>query len=239
MTLMREIQHLLNIIPAPSEVFNDLNKTPRWRMPAAFLFIISPAIGFLIIPAAIEPLRNIYEESFDSRAAEIALQSTTHYLTISYVAIEPFVKIVGWVFLSAAIYIIALLSRDTKPFTYKHVISVVAYSETLFHLMGILTLLIIYARGLDQISDPSDMIVFKGAEYFIDKNSVPHSIYSTLNNFNLFSIWYLAVASRGFQIISGIKYPRSLILVVTAWCILLVLTIGIKFITERILELFF
>jgi len=239
MTLKREILHLFNIIAAPTEVYNDINATPRWRMPAGLLFIISPMIGFFIIPAAIEPLRKIYEESFDSRTAEIALQTSTHYFTIINVTFEPLVKIIRWVILSAVIFIPVLLYGRTASFTYTKVFSVVAYGETLFHLMGILTVLVIYARGIDQIADPSDLVVFKGINYFIDKNAVSSSIYNTLSNVNPFSLWYIAVVSRGIQITATIRFLTSLMLVSMAWGAWLTLSLGESFVMEKALELFF
>ena len=239
MTLKREILHLFNIIAAPTEVYNDINATPRWRMPAGLLFIISPMIGFFIIPAAIEPLRKIYEESFDSRTAEIALQTSTHYFTIINVAFGPLVKIIRWVILSAVIFIPVLLYGRTASFTYTKVFSIVAYGETLFHLMGILTVLVIYARGIDQIANPSDLVVFKGINYFIDKNAVSSSIYNTLSNVNPFSLWYIAVVSRGIQITATIRFLTSLMLVSLAWCVWLALSLGESFVMEKALELFF
>jgi hypothetical protein len=238
MTLKREILNLFNIIAVPTEVYNDINATPRWRMPAALLFIISPMIGFFIIPAAIEPLRKIYEESFDTRTAEIALQTSTHYFTIINVAFEPLIKIVRWVILSAAIFFPVFLYYRNASFNYTKAFAVVAYGEILFHLMGILTILIVYTRGINQVTDSSDLVIFKGINYLFDKNVLTSSCNNSLSNVNPFSLWYIAMTSRGIQITANIRYLSSLIFVTIGWCIWMTVLLGESFVADKVFALF-
>lgn len=237
MTIKSEILNLFNILAVPAEVYNEINATPRWRMPAALLFIISPMIGFFIIPAATEPLRKIYEESFDTRTAEVALQTSTHYFTIINVAFEPLTKIVRWVILSAVIFISVSPFSHKGSFTYKKVFSVVAYGEIIFHLMGVLTVLIIYARGIGQISDPADLIIFKGVNYFFNKNAVSESLYDSLDYVNPFSIWYIAVLSMGISIMAGVRHRTSFTLVSISWCVWIAASLGERFIAEKVFKL--
>jgi len=239
MNLKREIANLINLLAAPAEVYNDINASPRWRMPAALLIIISPMIGFFIIPAAIEPLRRIYEESFGGRAAEIALQTSIHYFTIINVVIEPFSKIIRWVILSAAIYFVVALFNRNASLTFSKVFAIVAYSEIIFHLMDILTLLIIHARGIEQIITQTDLVIFKGVNCFFDQNAIPSSLYNALNYLNPFAVWYIAVVSRGIQISAGTDYTASLIYVAISWCIWLALKANESYVLENALKLYF
>jgi len=238
-TLKLEIIHLFNIIPAPSEVYNDLNETPRWRMPLFFLLLLSPAIGLLNIPAAIEPLRKIYQENFDTQTADIALQTSTHYLTIIHLTFKPISSIFRWVVLSAVLLLITTKFSTKKQIKFNRIFSCVSYTEIIFYLMEIITILVIYIRGIDQIKNSSDMIVFKGINYFIDKNAIPDSIYTALNQINLFSLWYIATLARGIQIAGNIKYAKSIFLVSIAWCIWILLDLGKSFLIENILNLTF
>lgn len=239
MTLKLETMHIFNIIPAPSEVYNDLNETPRWRMPLFFLLLLSPAIGLLNIPAAIEPLRKIYQENFDTRTAEIALQTSTHYLTIIHLTFKPISSIFRWVILSAVLLLITTHFSNKNQIKFKKIFSCVSYTEIIFYLMEIITILVIYMRGIDQIKNSSDMIVFKGINYFIDKNAIPDSIYTALNQINPFSLWYIATLARGIQIISDIKYLKSFFLAFISWFGWIFLDFGKSFLIDNIFKLTF
>jgi hypothetical protein len=239
MTLKCEILNLFNILAVPAEVFKDIDATPRWRMPAALLFFISPLIGFIIIPAAIEPLRKIYEEAFDTRTAEIALQTSTHYLTIINVIFEPLIKMSRWVILSAVIFSFISLYDRKRLLPYRKVFTFVAYGEIIFHLMGIISALIINIRGVHNISHPSELVVFKGINYFLYKNSVPAYVYNSLEYINPFSVWYICVLSRGVNILAGMRYVTSFVLVSAAWFTWILAASGELFLMKKVLDIFY
>ena len=225
MTVQKEFLHLFNIIATPSEVFQDLNETPRWRFPLIFLIVSSVAVGWFMVPAIMEPMRRMFSSTFGEGGAEAAMKSVTKSVLVLGLVIDPLLKVVRWFVLACTLYLLSIGLIKDHPHLFKRLFSVVAYTETIFILMSILTILIVYAKGLVNIENSEDLTIFKGLDYFLkDKNANP-SLASVLANINPFSLWYIATITIGLSIMTRLKRFEALGVASVSWLIWMIMGI--------------
>ena len=238
-TRKKEFLNLFNIIAAPTEVYGDINEFPRWRMPFVFLLISSLTIGWFMIPVIIEPMKKIFTSSFGEDASGGAIKGVMKSILIVQLIIEPVFKLLRWFVFSGSLYILSLFFVENDSHLFKRIFSVVAYAEGIFIFMSLLTLLIVYAKGLDSIEGENDITIFKGLDFFLkDRNSNP-TLAAILNNVNPFSIWYVATIAIGLRVVNKIERLKSVGIASMSWLIWIALNImqsnATKFLTNLIL----
>ena len=167
MNLQQEFLNLFNILATPTEVYREINITPRWRIPFLFLVISSTTVGWFMIPAILEPMKKIFTSSFGQGSADAAISGIMKSILVAQLFIEPLLRLVRWLVLSAILFFITLLYGKGDSLLFKKLFSAVAYTESIFVLMSVLTILIIYVRGIDSIEATGGLTVFKGLDFFL------------------------------------------------------------------------
>ena len=212
-----EILQLFNIIPAPTEVYEDLNRSPRSRIPLIFLVISSAVIGWFMIPAMIEPMRKIFESSFGGGGARAAVNGITKSMIVAQLVIAPGVTVLRWFVLAGIFLLLAVIVAGNDGHSFKRLFSAVAYTESIFIFMNLLTLLIINLRGLDRLESAHDLTIFKGLEVLLkDENSSP-ILWSLLSALNPFTTWYILTLSVGFHVMIKTGKVKSIGIVSIGW----------------------
>jgi len=220
----KEIFHLFNIIPTPKEVFEDLNRCPRSRVPFLFLIVSSVIIGWFMIPAMVEPMRKIFQSTFAAAAAQAAINGVMKSMIIGQLFIAPAVSLLRWLALAGILYLLANMVAGNDGHLFARLYSVIAYSETIFILMNLLTLLLIYVKGIDGIESMHDLTIFKGLETLLDDKNPSRILRSLLSAFNPFTLWYMMTVSIGVHQITTIGRMKSLGMVAIGWLIWMLLS---------------
>jgi len=222
-----EFMNVLNVVALPTEVFADTNQVPRWRAPFALLVASSVVIGWFMIPAITEPLRRVYAHSFGESAAETTVSTMMRYFLLLEILVEPMFKLLRWIVFAGVLYLLVLtVTRDRRKL-FSRLFAITAYSESIFVLMSTLTVLIIYARGLDHIEGSSDLTVFKGLDFFFPgEPSANLALTTLLTNVNIFSVWYIITVSAGIRLITGLNRFEAVGFATIAWLIWITLSIG-------------
>ena len=219
--------NVLNVVALPTEVFADTNQVPRWRAPFALLVASSVVIGWFMIPAITEPLRRVYADSFGESTAETTVSTMMRYFLLLEILVEPMFKLLRWIVFAGVLYLLVLtVTRDRRKL-FSRLFAITAYSESIFVLMSTLTVLIIYARGLDHIEGSSDLTVFKGLDFFFPgEPSANLALTTLLTNVNIFSVWYIITVSAGIRLITGLNRFEAVGFATIAWLIWITLSIG-------------
>ena len=161
MAFKNEFLNLFNVIPTPTAVFEDLNRAPRWRFPFLFTLISYVIIGWFMVPIITQPMQQIYTDSFGEAGANAAISYVVKYTLILQVLIQPISKVIKWFAIAFSIYIFALVINKNTDGVFKKYFAIAAYSEIIFVLMSVFTILIIYAKGINTIESSSDYQIFK------------------------------------------------------------------------------
>lgn len=218
MSLRSETVNVLYVLATPTQVFEDINRDPRWRVPFLFVMISSLAIGWLMIPAVEEPMRKLYARSFGESSADSVISSIMRSLLIIEMVVEPFLRIVRWLLIASVLYFLCYLLFDNRRLSFRKCFSIAAYSETILILMSMLDLFIIYARGLDQVENSGDLrILNKGLEFFLTPTGTNRSLAALLSAITLPSLLYMMLISIGVSVVAGLKRSSSLGIVGITW----------------------
>lgn len=217
MTTKKEIANIFNILAAPAEVFTDVNESPRWRFPLLFLVLSTMTVGWFMIPAIMEPMKRIFASSFGESGSEAAMEAVMKSMLVLQLIVEPIFKIVRWVVLAGILYFISMLFVKDIPNLFKRIFSLVAYSETIFILMSVISMLIVYARGIQSIEGSDDLTVFRGLDYFIKGTTSNTALVTILSSVNPFSIWYVIIIAVGVRIVTQMERSKALATATIGW----------------------
>jgi hypothetical protein len=151
----------------------------------------------------------------DEESAQRILSSMkgVQYYSLLFTTLPLLLK---WILVSIFLYFGGIL-LDAHQINFKTVFTVVVYSECIIILMGIINLLLLYVKGADSINNVTDLHVIIGLDYLLaDK---PHNIplFTFLNSFNVFSVWYMATLTIGISIVTSFSKLKSAILVTFIW----------------------
>lgn len=219
MALKDEFLNIFNVIPTPTAVFEELNESPRWRLAFLFTLISYVTTGWFMVPVIMEPLQRIYTESFGESGANAAISYVMKYTLILQVLVTPISSIIKWFVIAVSIYIIVFMLKKNKSGFFKKYFATVAYGETIFILMSLFTLLIIYAKGINTIESSGDYQIFKGLNVLLSDNNSSSTLASILGNINPFSIWYILTISIGIKIVVGISRIQAIGIAFFAWLV--------------------
>lgn len=236
MNFRSEVVNIFTVLATPSEVFEEIKIHPRWRAPALMTFISAITIGWFMIPALEQPLQNIYERSFGTNGAGAAMSSMMKAYFVSEVIVRTAAIFVRWILFSFTLYGIAHVSVKRSSLNLKQVFSLVAYSEIIFVAMAVLTVLLLYVIGLDNIEAPSDTVIFKGIDYFLVAQSRNVAIATFLSNLNVFSVWYILIIAFGISMFTGQRKSISVAIAGAAWLCWSFISILEPMVTESILN---
>lgn len=236
MRFRTEVASFFNVLAAPAEVFAGLYHTPRYRVPALFTLVASLIAGYAMIPAEEQILRGIYMRSFGAEHADSAVTSLMKIYFVLGVLVRTCTIFVRWLVFSVVLYSI---TRSCIPKSYpnwKQIFCVVAYSEIIFIAMSVISVLMIYAQGLEKIVNSTDMVVFKGLDALVG-SWIDNPLLSTLfANVNIFSLWYVITVSVGLRVFTGFKRSESVALTAVSWLTWSIVNMLGKPVTEYFLK---
>ncbi|HEV8537485.1 MAG TPA: YIP1 family protein [Bacteroidota bacterium] len=217
MTFKKEIANIFNILATPSEVFRDICEAPRWRVPFIFFVLSSITIGWFMIPAIMEPMKKIFYSSFGDSGSDAAISAIMKSMLVLQLILEPFFKIVRWVVFAGILFFLSMLFAKDIPNLFRRIFSVVAYSEAMFILMSTITVLFIYAKGLQSIEGSDDLTVVQGLEYFLKDKASNAALLAVLSNINPFSIWYILTVSVGLRVVADMDRSQAFATAAIGW----------------------
>ncbi len=230
----REVANIFNVIASPTEVFQELTKHPRWRAPALFTLAASIIVGWFMIPALQQPLRGVYARSFGSAGGNTVIPSLMNFYFMLNIGADIVAIGVRWVVISLMLYGLVRIYMSYPLIEWKQAISLIAYSEVVFVAMSVVTVLVLYAIGLDKIEKPSDTVIFKGIDYFLGQREESNHLIRMLANFNVFSLWYVIVISSGMRVFAGLRRGVAVALSGVVWVCWSILTMLVPIITDSV-----
>lgn len=233
---MRGALHLFNIIATPSEVFTEVDSNPRCGMAMIVLVVVSLVIGWFMIPALEQPMRKAISSSFGEESADTVLESTMRYFLFLELLVEPLLKVIRWLVLTMLLYLLSLPIIEQSMPLFKRFFCAVVYGEVVFVYMNILTILIIYAKGIDTVESAADLTIFKGLEFFLQDKNPGNALYTLLSNINIFSIWYVVVISMAVRVMGRVTMGEGLSISCLAWIAWTVISISLPYLEGRVLS---
>ncbi|MCS6803597.1 MAG: YIP1 family protein [Acidobacteriota bacterium] len=209
---MSEVSRASNIFLAPGETFEDVNRKPTWVFPLLITLAFTLGVGFLLhtkvlTSEAFERItREKMLEAFEKQGAapppEEALQEQLKLIkTINqYWYITAILGLLVLLPIVAGFYYVILLLFQAET-NFKKVFSVVTWSwmaqSVGSGIVGIITLLV---RAPETI-DPTNPFATNLAA-FLSVEETPPTLYALAGSLDIFTIFFLILASIGFSKVS-------------------------------------
>jgi hypothetical protein len=206
--LSEDFLDCFNLLAAPTEVFSRTANRDRWVVALLFFSVLSAAVAFFQNPLERIAAEKAIGESLPRAATSQALLWVLYLVSLLSILVRSFV-------ISALIWIALTTIHPHHRATYAKIFSMVIYSEGIFSLMKIVSVLILYAKGANAIHGPEDLKVPFGID-LIFSTSKPQ-VGTIIQNLNLFSLWYIFTMSIGIMIHTGSSRVKALVVAASAW----------------------
>jgi len=224
----------LGLIVSPTETFADIARHPTWAFILIVTIVLSSASIFLLqfrVPnfetRYKELIRQQIEEALEKQGAakppqealerQVEMQARFfRFFALLPVAVIPLVAL----FLSGVFFLgLVLLQAET---TFKKTFSVVSWSygvtSSVGAILGILVLSLRDPELLDPTKPESWVVTNLGALLGLSAEKTHPALFALATSLDLFTIWFLILASIGFSAISRkLSVRKSAVLVFALW----------------------
>lgn len=209
------ISNIVNIFATPTEVFENIKSTPKWLIVFCLISVISIIYGYFMLPFSQQIMVETLSAKMDIEQVQktMALSTRFQYIGLLFV---PITMLIRWLLVSSFLYFGAILF-EANEIRYKTLFAVVVYAELILTLMGVINTQLLYIKGVDAIHQITDLQAVIGLDFLItDKlNNIP--LFTFLNSFNVFTIWYVTTLTIGISVITNLNKLKSALLVSTIW----------------------
>jgi hypothetical protein len=207
---------LANVFANPRRTFESLDRRPTWLVPMLILVCISIITTQLMFPIIIEKQVEMirHNPNIPPERLQLIEQQLTENVTtqrvITLVSQIIFTPLIVYLLLAFVFYFTGsvILGGDAP---YKKVLSVYSWSTCILIVAAIIGFPLAMAKGSVNIS-LSPALLLPG-------DSIGTTIYTLLTNFDIFTIWFLAVFAAGFAIIYRFSMAKAYITVGVLWAI--------------------
>ena len=130
---------------------------------------------------------------------------------------------VAWYALIAGVFLLAFRLMGGEG-TYKQAFSITLYAWMPLLLFGIITAIVIAARGtFDPLTAAT--LVKSNPAFLVDMKEQP-VLYSLLSSFDVFTIWTIALFAIGFAAMSRVSKTKAAVIVVSLWFVQIAIKVG-------------
>jgi hypothetical protein len=218
----------------PAEVFSRIDERPTWLGP--FLAVSLVAMLTLLLSAPIGQqlaLRHLPNGAGEEVRAELfrILRVSTYYS----VAVTPILILLKWSVLAALLFLILILSG--ADISYRKTLALLGHASLVVSLDSLLSVLIMYVRGLDNILSPADVqSTVLSLSSFLSVALHP-ALRVALDNLSVFTLWYLVLLIFGVASVARLDRWRAAFIVTLLWGLQTLFLAGIAMIFSRYTEL--
>jgi hypothetical protein len=218
---MSAFGRLIGIFSSPRETFESIDHKPTWLVPFLITVIVAIGLNFLVMDIGIKDqiakmeAMGVPPERID--AVETQMQGPMRYVQI--VAI-PVVTLILWAILSGILLFGSniILGGEAK---FKKVFSVLAWSNLVSLLGGIVKTLLILSKGTVHGVSTS-LAILLPTPGLADKPSV---FYRVLSKVDIFIVWQLILWMIGLAVINRFTTKKSATFVIPLWIFWIVISV--------------
>ncbi|HTP80016.1 MAG TPA: hypothetical protein VMM57_06385 [Bacteroidota bacterium] len=209
--LKDELDNCVSVLATPSDAYSKIRISSRWAVPLSLNSLMYLIVSLLMMGVFRQMMSNIYAarfgaDSVNTLVSGISMASFALILVFQAVAIP-----VRWIAVSS---VVRIASREV-PF--RSILSSLLYAEIVLSLMSLTNVLLIYARGIEKVSGPSDLDLVPGLQYIVSDAANERIRYVLAQSVNLFSVWYVVTFAIGLTRLCDIPRSRSLALSCLTW----------------------
>lgn len=222
-------QRIAGVLVTPVRTFAEIARRPDIMVPLVLIVVIGFATTFATMPRL--DWDAMHDAQFEQMKKQQPNMTQEDFERFSKIG-TAFTKAVIWVmpvlFIAWYAIIAGVLLLGVRMFggegDYKQAFSVTVYSWIPYVILGIITTIVILAKGS---FDPTHAatIVKSNPAFLVDMKK-QFVLYSLLSMLDIFTFWMLALLTMGFASVGKISRAKSGAIVIASWLILVVIRLG-------------
>lgn len=230
--MLAQLLDVVRILFYPEDVFTNIKLHPHWLLAFIIISIISFGVAWQLVPFTQKLLYiQLSAQVGQEKAMQVVNMSrSVQYFSLFFVSIPILMK---WLVITMGLYYSAILWGEGVA-EFKTFFSVVAHSEFIWICMAIINVLLLQIKGVDSVYSLSDLQSIIGLDYFLTDRSQNVVLFTFLNNFNVFSLWYLATLTFGISIVSELNIWKSFFIVAFVSILAIAIQLSISSLTQGI-----
>lgn len=211
----------------PFNLFRRLNARPNWLRP----FLIVAAAGvvsvFLMSPVLTQIVVRQIPEGLSAEAQEkvISMFKLSSYFGM---LASPLLLIVKWSISAFLLFAVSVLFG--VDITYRKVLSLLGHASIITALDNLLSIGVLYMRGIDTIQSAEDIQPTVLSLNHILGSSGHPVMRVFLESVNVLSVWYVIVLVLGMASMSQVSKKQSAMIVGLVWAIQTMFLVGMTMI---------
>ena len=219
---MGPIGRIVGIFSSPRETFESIDKKPTWLVPFLVILMITIVLQLLVMDIAIKDrlaameVQDIPAERFE--AAQSQMEGPLKYIGL---IVAPIGILIVWAIIAGILLFIGntLMGGETK---FKKVFSVVAWTSLIGLVGQILGTFLVISKGTTRGVGTNLAILLLPTPELGQSSSF---LYRFLSQFDIFTIWALALYIIGLAVIYRFTTKKSATLVIGVWAVYVVLAV--------------
>lgn len=223
--------NMARMLTSPKEIFARTEKKPVW-LAYFFMIIGTMLIRFLYFPFYRQLLISSLHVGPSPIQVELAEQSTRRLALLSALT-SPLSLTIEILFITVVIWLIVQLLTSDPGFS--RLLSMVVYCQCVIFLASVLTIIILYARGIpDVVTSPTDFEVSLGIDLLLSKYQFRALFNKALSQINIFSIWWAVLIYTGLIQVARLSKTKAIMVTSFLWSFKFSIQMGIYLLTYSI-----
>lgn len=221
---------IAGVLFAPAETFSAIARRPDIIGPLLVIVLVGYVCTIFVMPKMdYSGILAQQSEQMQKQGREVPEEQRAQIekFTIAFAKVAgwigPLLGVIWYAFI-AGVFLLAFRLLGGEG-TYKQAFSTVLYAWIPLLLFGIITAIVIIARGtFDPITAAT--LVKSNPAFLVDMKEQP-VLYSLLSSFDVFTIWTIALFAIGFAAMSRLSKTKAAVIVVSLWFIQIAIKVGL------------
>lgn len=217
----------LEVFFDPFNLFGRLNARPNWLIPFLIVVVAGVVSILLMSPVLMRiTLRQIPEGmSAETQEQMISMMRLSKYYGI---LVSPLVVMLKWSISAFLLFSVSVLFG--ADITYRKVLSLLGHASIITALDNLLSILVLYLRGIDTIKSVEDIqSTVLSLNHLM--GSTGHPVLRVfLESVNVLTVWYMIVLVMGMASMTTVSKKQSAAIVGVVWTLQTMFLIGLTII---------
>ena len=214
---MSFIRYFISIFVSPNKVFDDIRDAKvSWWQPWLMISVVVMIATWLMLPVQ----KAVMDATPELQQTEQAA-SMIKVMQLVQVFIAPVLVLIVSVIVTGISYVVVTLV--SKEATFKKYLTLVLFADVVASIGFLATIIIVRARGLDQVMSPEDLKVGLSLRPLApDAGAVVSGL---LGSIEFFAVWGFALIVLGLRRILGIGMGAAIACSIPLWLLYTVFTV--------------
>lgn len=221
----------LEVFFDPFNLFGRLNARPNWLIPFIIVALAGVVSIFLMSPVVTHVMVRQIPEGVSAETQEqlVSMFKVSRYYGI---LVSPLLLIIKWSISAFLLFSVSVLFG--ADITYRKVLALLGHASIITALDNLLSIGIVYMRGIDTIKSMDDVqSTVLSLNHILGPTGQP-VMRVVLESINVLTVWYMIVLVLGMASLTQVSRKQSAVIVGLVWAMQTMFVIGMAMIFSHV-----